>query len=95
MMSLTLWLASMTELKCKRPSMKQGFDERFPLFPPPDANLLNRLDELYAKQAELVAMTSCTEHRLRYSRRNDIRPLRLSEGGLFHDWESSMDEHLL
>jgi hypothetical protein len=93
MMSLTLWLASMTDLKCRRPLMNQGFDERFPLFPQEDGNMLNRLDELYEKQAELHLLNTSVEHRLRYSRQN-IRPLRLSEGGLFHDWESSMDNPL-
>jgi len=93
LISLTLLLASMTDLKCRRPSMNQGFDERFPLFPQEDGNQLNRLDELYTKQAELILLTS--SNRLRYSSRFHIRPLCLTEGGLFNDWEATIDEYLL
>jgi hypothetical protein len=58
--------------------------------------MLNRLDELYAKQqAELNLLKTSVEHRLRYSRRIDIQPLCLTEGGLFHDWEATIDKHLL
>jgi len=72
--------------------MKEGFDERFALFPPADEKQLNRMENIMWKQAECDLLRTSAWHRAQFleqSRRPCIRPLRLSEGGLFNDWDSS------